>query len=588
MSAADLDGAASETAKGRLHLTTVAGPFDPVRDIAVSPYCFLGCESEHPGWRNYTYSEPFRDDGDMERSYEAIISLCNHRMRRLAEDLNTRHDMTKSVDFWRLIAMPWLMELVQRIWVQYVRLEEIKVRGGVVDLQVDIWLDPVDWKFRDIEQFQDGLLRDPDFNWWLDSHIAAAVAPSSWALRAIHRVFERSPAPSPIKPHERRGWRGALRRIKMRWGMTDIYGSRWATIFLGVLIAMLPRTKSQHRIHPDEDGFRPDSFFPAPFLDLLEKMIVATLPESYGARFNEYAVFAAGLPVRPGRLRLGVIDLWNETEKIAAAFAHEGGERLVIPQHGGFYALLRWHIHAQELECRNGAMFTWGWNRYRTANKRLIPLPAPLPSGHANSHRFRDRRLILVGSVIRFRMMRISVRPNGGAWLDYCRHVVNFFETLTPAVREQAWFRPYMNTATDIVHDYVTGPFPELHLLTGSLHEAMIRCRLLVTTGPDTTMHLALAANVPTVAYWDPDFNKLSDDAAPYFDRLKQVGIYFDSAEDAARHVNAVWDNVENWWSDPETQAARKFWVDHYARSSRFWLGHWIFALFRLSREQWR
>jgi putative transferase (TIGR04331 family) len=571
-----------------LHLTTVTGAFDPIRDIAVGPYCFLGHEETYPGWREYQYSEPFLDDDDMERSYEAVIALCNNRMRSLAAELNARHGIAKSVDFWRLIAMPWLMELVQRLWVQYARLEEIKTRTGGDQTRLDVWLDPVDWKFGDIEQFQDGLLHDSDFNWWVDSHIAAAVAPATWALHPVHRDLVRMFRPSPMKPHERPGWRGALRRVKMRWGLTDIYGARWATIFLGALISILPRTKSEHRIHPVDDGFRPDSFFPAPFLALLEKMIAATMPESYGARFGEYAAFAASLPVRPGRLRLGVIDLWNEMEKIAAAYAHESGERIVIPQHGGFYALLRWHIHAQELECRNGAMFTWGWDRYRTESTRLIPLPAPLPSRHADSHRFRDRRLILVGSVIRFRMMRISVRPNGGAWLDYCRHAAKFLETLTPAVRAHTWFRPYMNTSTDITHDYVTGPFPTLRLLTGNLHEAMIRCRLLVTTGPDTTMHLALAANVPTVAYWDPDFHKLSGDAMPYFDRLKRAGIYFDSAEDAARHINAIWDNVEAWWSDPETQAARKFWIDHFARSSKFWLAHWVFALIRLSKEKWR
>lgn len=581
--------AAPASSGGTLHLHSIAGAFDPERDVALGPQCFLGRAAEFPGWRDLPYVEPFRDDDEMERTYVAVVRLCNHRMTQLAAELNSQHGTTYSTDFWRLIAMPWLMELVQRLWVQHERIRSLAARHGSRPLRAKVWLDDVEWRFEDVEQFQESLLREASFNWWLDSHVLATIRPAGWVLDADgERPGPRPSAASPLKPHERSGWRGWARRAKMRWGLTDIYGARWATLCLGLYINVLPRGRSTYRIHPADDGFRPEEFFPQAFLDLLDRMIERTLPLSYGARFDDYARFAKSLPMRPGRLRLGVIDLWNDMEKVVAAYAHEGGEKLVVPQHGGFYALLRWHIHAEELEGRNGALVTWGWTHYRGMTTRLVPLPAPLPSRVAGKHCFRDRRLILVGSVIRFRMMRIAVEPWGSSWLEYCRSAVRFLDSLAPAVRAATWFRPYMNTATDLKHEYVTEVFPDMPLLTGDLHAAMVRCRMLVTTGPDTTTHLALAANVPTVVFWEPQFFKLAEQALPYFDKLKRAGIYFDDPNAAARHVSSVWDTVEDWWMDPQTQDARRTWTDHYARSHRLWALHWLRPLARLSREEWR
>jgi putative transferase (TIGR04331 family) len=58
--------------------------------------------------------------------------------------------------------------------------------------------------------------------------------------------------------------------------------------------------------------------------------------------------------------------------------------------------------------------------------------------------------------------------------------------------------------------------------------------------------------NVPTIIYWDPKFWELRDDATPYFDDLRRVGVFHDSAESAALHFERIWDDVDSWWSSTE------------------------------------
>ena len=104
-------------------------------------------------------------------------------------------------------------------------------------------------------------------------------------------------------------------------------------------------------------------------------------------------------------------------------------------------------------------------------------------------------------------------------------------------------------------------------------------CKLYVPNHYGTTLHVALAANIPTVCYWDNDYPPMTEIARPYFDRLKEAKILFDNHRDAASHINDIWDDIDSWWQNPELQAIRQNWCKIYARTSPFWVLNWIKAL---------
>ena len=57
--------------------------------------------------------------------------------------------------------------------------------------------------------------------------------------------------------------------------------------------------------------------------------------------------------------------------------------------------------------------------------------------------------------------------------------------------------------------------------------------------------------NVPPVIYWNPKHWELRDSAIPYFEDLKGGDIFHETPESAARHVAAIWDDVDAWWTSP-------------------------------------
>ena len=66
--------------------------------------------------------------------------------------------------------------------------------------------------------------------------------------------------------------------------------------------------------------------------------------------------------------------------------------------------------------------------------------------------------------------------------------------------------------------------------------------------------------NIPTVIFWNPKHWEIRDTAIPYFDELKQVGIFHETPESAALHVSQVWDDVDGWWkSKPVRDVLERF-----------------------------
>jgi putative transferase (TIGR04331 family) len=93
---------------------------------------------------------------------------------------------------------------------------------------------------------------------------------------------------------------------------------------------------------------------------------------------------------------------------------------------------------------------------------------------------------------------------------------------------------------------------------------------------PGTTLAEVLAANIPTICFWNSEQWLLAPGAQPLFDRLKHAGILFERPEDAAIQVNAVSADIESWWQDPERQRARAEWCHTFAHTDRNWFLQWI------------
>ena len=569
---------------GSLYLTSIEGIFDPRHDIALGPQCFLGNDDVFPEWRELSFAEPFPDEISMVSAEENLRGLVNHLLPEIVERLNTYHSTSYSVDFWRIIIIPWLIELAQKSWTSFVRLRLLIDQHGARPIVVKVDQGDAKWSFTDSNNFFDVMLKNYQFNWWIDSQMIKALAPTNWHLQPSMVVSH--PKTPVVKEPQLPPKSGAIRKfvknLQHRLGYSHILGIRWSGLLLSVYVNLLPKSPSRLHFTPNPD-FCPQPYFPASYLISLKKLIDATIPESCMAGFEILAAKARQLPYIPGRLRLGQPSYWNDQEKVIAAFGKEAGEKRVVPQHGGEYGMVRYNMMANEMDLQSTIFISWGWNHDTPTGCHVLPLPSPFHSKIKDHHKLRDNTLIIVGQHVRIHINRIHWIFRINFARNYRNDTINFLQTLGEKVRRSVVFRPYARATNDIeVGDVVTKIFPDIPFLKKNLHSALMECRLAVFPSYSTTINFTMAANTPTVVYIPPAMMVPRKEAARCFELLKRCGLAHDSPGDAARHINHIWDDVEGWWCSPEVQHARKVWVNQYARTDRFWWWKWIKALAQL------
>ena len=97
-----------------------------------------------------------------------------------------------------------------------------------------------------------------------------------------------------------------------------------------------------------------------------------------------------------------------------------------------------------------------------------------------------------------------------------------------------------------------------------------------------TTINKAVGANIPFVGFWNLNDSPVSEDVLPFFKQLIEVKILFNSAKDAATHINSIWDDIDNWWNDKDVQNAKREWGEKFAKSSVSWRREWIKFLWKV------
>ena len=222
------------------------------------------------------------------------------------------------------------------------------------------------------------------------------------------------------------------------------------------------------------------------------------------------------------------------------------------------------------VEFSQHAFGTWGWSHYEATGAgkggQFLPLPYPLLANMADQWRGGDDTLLFVGAEMPLYGHRLDSRPTPLQWLQYREDKQWFLEDLPRRLHDKILYRPHFD-APGALDDapWLLPRFPHVRLCSGPLEARMLTCALMVLDHHGTTLLQALAANVPTIAYWDRSIWPMTDEALARLDLLAEAGIWQPSAEAAAAKVREVWDNPARWWLDERVQSARRAFCREHA-----------------------
>jgi putative transferase (TIGR04331 family) len=493
--------------------------------------------------------------------YVCLQELHERLLRELAVDLNQMHGVDHGLRYWRILVGPWLGFFVQMLFDRWTCIQravgEYELSGTVVLFGREETLIP-----NDMAEFPRLFVGD-EWNHHLYATILQQFTQVPCSRRSRQAIQEAFRAPASA------AWRRQTNRAFVRWysRVTSAFSRDCDAFFLSTYLPLLDELRVQRRLGQAPQRWRSVSAIRigvdgtkrrwvvggesrSEFEVCARALIPGQMPALYLEGYSRLVEQAADLPW-PGRPKViwtGNSHVFDDVFKAWAAEKVERGSPLVIGQHGGHYGVGRWSFSEDHDTAISDRYLSWGWSDQRRSNVKPVgqlKAKRPLEVRHA----VQARALLVTCTVPRFSCWMYSASVSR-QWLDYFSDQCAFVASLPRPIRDALIVRLYPE---DYGWDQLSrwrDRFPDLHVDQGEsdIDDLIRKSRLYIGTYNATTFLESFTMNVPTVVYWNPAHWELRDCAESYFADLRRAGIFHETPDSAARHVTAIWDDIDAWW----------------------------------------
>lgn len=525
---------------------------------------------------------------DQERKYADYLYLTSFRVRilkALSARLNQIHHTNHSVRFWTIVVGPWLRMFVESLFDRYSSVCTAKEMYSCLHTVLPEW-EAGHWVPKDFMQFLKWLPCD-DYNQHLFAEILRGDSSIKHVSKKIPSAIVRRTEPRPsFVSLVKSTLTNLTALVPDRFNRTVIFeGSFHAfdQFKLQLALGQLPYFKGPipwealGNIDFAERGRRLDFAAQSDFESLAGGLAMQCIPSAYLESFPKLMARAGKeLPRAAKQILTSVGWYSDEIFKVWAAAQAEKGAKLIAIQHGGVYGVTRYmsfEDHEREV-CDQ--FVSWGWRDKR--DEKVIPLPAPKllkAKRHLAPKTDGDIVWPLVAMPRYFRRMHSAV--DGPTMPDYMAEQARFWGALAEKPRRLMALRLYAQDYGWGIREYMEAAAPDLRIegWNKPFYARMRESRLCIATYNSTTYLETLAASFPTLIFWNPGYNQLREEAVPYFEQLRSCGILHYTPESAARKLNQIYDDPQEWWRQPDVENAREVFCEQYARTRSGWLEEW-------------
>lgn len=256
----------------------------------------------------------------------------------------------------------------------------------------------------------------------------------------------------------------------------------------------------------------------------------------------------------------------DELFKVWLATKVESGSKYFAGQHGSNYGTHR-YINRTIEEVTAERFITWGWkDELCQHTPAFIFKTAEAKNANYNSQGF----LLLVELCIDH---RVTIWDDYAEFNNYFKEQNDFVSLLSSAVKKQLIIRlPAAHKNFKWNEEARWKAFDSsLKIDNGSsnLVNLISQSRLVVYSYDSTGMLENLSKNIPTVVFWQNNFDHLRDQAKPFYQALVDAEILHLTPVSLTKKINKIWNDIDYWWNENKVQEARKYFCEKYARQSK-------------------
>ena len=300
----------------------------------------------------------------------------------------------------------------------------------------------------------------------------------------------------------------------------------------------------------------------------VNKLIMDYLPTGFLEGFSDLKrmIPLMKFPQNPKSIFTANRHIYDDVFNAWVANATSQGSSLILGQHGGYFGISKYPSFAERHELSIADRYiTWGWK----SSSRTVPGPILTTIGM-------NRKSIATGSklVVVTEQLWSLPRSSFSDFDDsptYFQHLESCIKDLPSNIRSSTQVRLHPSdgtTAKPMYHWWMQRiPGIEIDDCSDSFRKTLKSAKLIVVAHNSTTLPETFSMNIPTLVSWKPEWVEIRDSAKPIFNKLEEVGIFHSDSKALARHITAIWGDVDKWWQSSEVRDARKLFCDSYAQS---------------------
>lgn len=566
----------------RVLITTAIEETWPAADV---PVLFLGewCKlhSRKAAWEKrdaITLDYHWEDRDKLYKDYVYLQNLYEDLLEETANNLNKLHGTCHSKKYWRILVGPWLNYFIHILYDRWSCIgRALQSNGELVAKTIEYRVD--DLVPNDMEHFTKLMVSD-DWNEkiYADLIMWTDIRRNFISIDSNLLVLDPSPQKRSIKNIKKLdfsslgAWKKLLPKNKAYFLKSTGLGIE-KNLLLQLMLGQLPFTWRANKLPVEDvnlamrkwDVPTVDSYenFSAIIRSMVPKQIPVVYIEGY-AKLNSM-IEVANWPKNPKSIYTTMGHVADDFFKAWAAKMVDSGTPLIIGQHGGTYGIAKWFINEDHEKMISDAYLTWGWEKL--SSSKVYPIGVSWRANKIAKTTHDNSQLLLIQQSLPRYSYKLCAEPVGPIFRRYLDDQFLFARCLSSDLINALTVRVWDDTHGWSLKERWKEKFPnvEIDLGEGSLFGRMESAKINVVSYNGTTFLESLAHNFPTIIFWNLRHYELSVDAAPHFERLKSVGIFYDTPEGAAQQVIKVWGDVGAWWKSEEVQSVRREFCEKYA-----------------------
>jgi putative transferase (TIGR04331 family) len=523
-----------------------------------------------------------------QKDYKYLEKIYEQKLAELSLQLGNMHEVSIDTRYWRIIIGPWLRFFIDSVFDRYELIRTVVESDSVDDTKIHTY-NLNDWTPLDFQEFYEQFRDDP----WNHIIFAECIINSGMNFSMLDTKIMPQKSKRP-KQHAFKKWGKRFLESYLNFLPTSFNKISIVAAYIPVRnlikfqksLGQLPYISSPNlriEVRQTDTAIRESIVFNEPttaFERLLNKLICALIPYAYIENFGALQIKSlARFPKNPKMILTANAYQGDDGFKVWAAYHVNKKIPLILEQHGGHYGIgLLNQTEDHQLKIAD-TFASWGWI------SEWCPNVKPMPSIKLSPYEIRYKKsgdiLMTTASYPRYFYCYFSVTV-AGQMLDYIEEQIRFVKTLDNSLLDSLKIRTdtgQFGWEIDERFEHAgIGSFIESSVGV-SLIKRLENCRISISTYNATVFLETLAANFPTLVFFDPNKYEIRPDAISMMESLRKVGILHDTPESAAQFFNEIANDVEHWWHSERVQNTRKTFCTKFANSSVEWESEWVIFL---------